>query len=243
MEAAVTLQEEISRAIESRDVDAILARFDNDADYVLIDQTRPPSEPLALHGRDAIGRSLRDIFAQDMRHEVQQFVVQGDHAAYVERCTYPDDSKVMVMSMLDLRSGRIVRQSSVQAWDESGTATPPRTQKRTFADADEVRTFEKGRVELLRMNGNDVSRAVFEPGWRWSQHVKPIAGTDLCTYTHFCYILSGTLGIRMADGSEFEAAQGETIRIAPGHDAWVVGEQTVVLLDWETSGDYAKDRD
>lgn len=238
----MTFQEELSSAIEHRDVDAILSRFDDEADYVFVDQTREPGEPLAVHGRDAIGRSLHDVFDQGIRHEVEEFVVQGDHAAYVQRCTYPDSSQDLIMSMLDLHSGRIARQYSIRIREEAVPAAPTRTQKRSFAEADEVRTFEKGRVELLRVDGSDVSRAVFEPGWRWSQHVKPIAGTDLCTYTHFCYILSGTLHVRMADGSEFEAAEGETIRIAPNHDAWVVGDEAVTLLDWEASGNYARSR-
>ncbi len=235
----MTLQEELVRAIEHRDVEAVLATFDEEADYELVDRTSPPSEPLRAHGRDAIGRTLHDLFDRAVRNEVEQFVVQGDHAAYLQRCTYPDGSQALITAMLDLRSGRIVHQSGIRARD-GGTSAPVRTRTRTFAEADEVRTFEKGRLELLRGNGSDVARAVFEPGWRWSRHVKPIAGTELCTYAHFCYILSGTLHVRMADGSEFEATKDETIRIAPHHDAWVVGDEPVTLLDWETSGDYAR---
>ncbi len=105
---------------------------------------------------------------------------------------------------------------------------------------DEVRKFEKGKVELVNIGGGTVGRFIAEPGWRWSKHVKPIAGTEWCQAPHFQYMISGTLHIKMADGSEFDLGPGDTALIPPGHDGWVVGEEPVVAIDWSGLGDYAK---
>ena len=79
----------------------------------------------------------------------------------------------------------------------------PQAEHRTFASPDEVRTFERGRMELVEIGGGHVGRLVLEPGWRWSEHVRPIAGTDWCEAPHFQYHASGTIRIQMADGTEF----------------------------------------
>ncbi|TDQ51507.1 nuclear transport factor 2 family protein [Actinorugispora endophytica] len=235
----MSLQEELRHAIEDRDADALVAKFTDDADYTMIDQTRPPSAPMRLHGRPEIEQTLREVFSRDMTHQLEQCVVEGDHAAYVERCSYPDGTKVMSMSMLDLRDGRIVRQSTVQAWDEAETAEG--AECRGFDDADEVREFGNGRLEVLNIGGREIDRAVFQPGWRWSENVKPIAGTDLCMFSHFGHVMSGTLHVRMADGTEIDCGPGDVMRVAPGHDAWVVGDEAVTIVDWEQGkGDYAK---
>jgi hypothetical protein len=105
---------------------------------------------------------------------------------------------------------------------------------------DETRTFEKGKLELINMGGGAIGRLSLEPGWRWSKHVKPIAGTDLCEAPHFQYHVSGRLHILMADGSEFEAGPGEVTSLPSGHDAWVVGNEPVVTVDWYGASNYAK---
>jgi hypothetical protein len=105
---------------------------------------------------------------------------------------------------------------------------------------DETRTFEKGKLELINMDGGAIGRLSLEPGWRWSKHVKPIAGTDLCEAPHFQYHVSGRLHILMADGSEFEAGPGEVTSLPSGHDAWVVGNEPVVTVDWYGASNYAK---
>jgi hypothetical protein len=114
------------------------------------------------------------------------------------------------------------------------------TEHRTFAKADEVRTFPNGRAEILKVGGADLGRLVFQPGWRWSKDVKPIAKTKSCEAPHFQYHVSGRLGIRMDDGTEFVAEPGDVTSLPSGHDAWVVGNEPVVVVDWFGASRYAK---
>lgn len=113
---------------------------------------------------------------------------------------------------------------------------------RGFDDADETRTFAKGWLELVRFGGSTVGRMTFEPGWRWSECLGPVAGTRLCQAAHLGYVLSGRMHVVMDDGASGEAGPGDAFIIAPGHDAWVVGDEPVVLLDFEGVGDYARER-
>ena len=113
-------------------------------------------------------------------------------------------------------------------------------EQKTFTVPDETRTFERGRVEIVRVADSDIGRLTLEPGWRWSNHVKPIAGTDLCEAPHFQYHVAGTLRIEMADGSRFDAVPGQVTALPSGHDAWVVGDEPVVVVDWWGASDYAK---
>jgi quercetin dioxygenase-like cupin family protein len=113
-------------------------------------------------------------------------------------------------------------------------------EQKGFRTPDEVRTFQKGNAQLLNMNGGVIGRLTLEPGWRWSQHVKPIAGTEWCEAPHFQYHVSGRLHIVMSDGKEFEAGPGDVTMLPSGHDAWVVGDEPVVLIDWAGASDYAK---
>src|SRR5438874_13590678 len=110
----------------------------------------------------------------------------------------------------------------------------------TFSSPAEVRSFPKGRAEILNIGGGVVGRLVFEPGWRWSEHVKPVAGTELCEAPHFQYHVSGTLHVVMGDGAEFDARPGEVTALPSGHDAWVVGDEPVVVVDWCGASDYAR---
>jgi hypothetical protein len=111
---------------------------------------------------------------------------------------------------------------------------------KTFKMPDEKREFPGGRADLVNIAGGTVGRLSFDPGWRWSKDVKPIAGTELCEAPHFQYILSGRVGVRMADGTEFEAGPGEVVVIEPGHDGWVVGDETAVAIDWGGAHVWAK---
>jgi mannose-6-phosphate isomerase-like protein (cupin superfamily) len=95
----------------------------------------------------------------------------------------------------------------------------------------ETRQFPKGKVEVVSFGDNTVGRATFEPGWRWSEHVKPIAGTDSCQAHHVGYIVSGRMAIKMDDGTEFEMGPGDAYDIPPGHDGWVVGNEPYVGID------------
>jgi hypothetical protein len=114
------------------------------------------------------------------------------------------------------------------------------TEQKSFDKPDETRSFEHGRLELLNIGGAEIGRLVLEPGWRWSEHVKPIAGTELCEAPHFQYHVSGTLGALMADGTELVIGPGEVTSVPEGHDAWVIGDEPVVIVDWFGASEYAK---
>jgi hypothetical protein len=105
---------------------------------------------------------------------------------------------------------------------------------------EEVRKFDKGKVELVNVAGATIGRATFEPGWKWSTCVKPLAKTNSCQAAHFGYQVSGTLTTRMDDGTEKTSKAGDLLNIPPGHDAWVVGNEAVVFLDFQGMVDYAK---
>lgn len=113
-------------------------------------------------------------------------------------------------------------------------------EQRRFDTPDETRTFPFGRVDVVKIGGADIGRLTLEPGWRWSDHVKPIAGTELCEAPHFQFHAAGVLGIRMADGSELEAHPGDVTALPHGHDAWVVGNEPVVVIDWWGASNYGK---
>jgi hypothetical protein len=113
-------------------------------------------------------------------------------------------------------------------------------QKRRMSEADEVRTFDKGKLELVTLGGATFGRATLQPGWKWSTSVKPIAKTESCEAPHLQYHISGRLHVRMDDGSEQEFGPGELSQLPPGHDAWVVGDEPVVLIDISGMGEYAK---
>jgi hypothetical protein len=115
-----------------------------------------------------------------------------------------------------------------------------RTEHKTFSRPDEVRTFPHGRAEILGVGDAEVGRLVFEPGWRWSSDVKPLAGTSSCEAPHFQYHVAGKLAILMDDGTEIVAGPGDITSLPSGHDAWVVGDEPVVVVDWFGATNYAK---
>ncbi|AFY00138.1 cupin domain-containing protein [Bdellovibrio bacteriovorus] len=108
-----------------------------------------------------------------------------------------------------------------------------------FDSADEVREFPNGRLELVRFGEAVVGRATLQPGWRWSKSVKEIAQTDSCEAPHFQYHVSGVLRIKMDDGTEIDCKPGDVSLVPPGHDAWVVGDEPVVIVDFQGMVDYA----
>lgn len=217
------------RAVESADAEAMVAQYSDDARMEMIDRRTPPSAPTVLRGREEIGRALRDVCSREMTHEVLQCVSDGEHVAVTERCTYPGGGKVMSMAMLDLRDGRIVHESVVQAWDEGSADTP---QGARFDGAEQSQEFERGRMEVVSVGGRAVTRLTLMPGWRWSEHLRPLQGTDSCMRTHCGYMVSGALACRMDDGTEREFGRGDVVFIPPGHDGWVVGGETAVMIDW-----------
>ena len=113
---------------------------------------------------------------------------------------------------------------------------------KSFGKADEVREFPKGRLELVNIGGAAVGRATFEPGWRWATSVQPIAKTKSCEAPHFQYHVSGTLKVIMDDGTELECKPGDVSNLPSGHDAWVVGDEPVVVVDFQGMIDYARTR-
>jgi class 3 adenylate cyclase/quercetin dioxygenase-like cupin family protein len=112
--------------------------------------------------------------------------------------------------------------------------------RKRFDRPDEVRTVEKARIELVELGELAVGRAIFEPGWRWSEHVKPIVGTASCQVHHLGYVVSGHLHVEMTDGASMEVIGGDAFEIPPGHDAWVIGDEPWVSVDWAGRRLFAK---
>jgi quercetin dioxygenase-like cupin family protein len=102
-----------------------------------------------------------------------------------------------------------------------------------FTTADDVIEVPKARVETVQAGGQTFKRYTMEPGWRWSQHVKPIVGTDSCQVLHICYQIQGTMHTVLDDGSELEAHAGEVYVVPPGHDGWVVGDEPNIVITFE----------
>ena len=100
-----------------------------------------------------------------------------------------------------------------------------KAEQKSFGAPDETRTFEYGTLDLLQIGGAEIGRLTLQPGWRWSDHVKPLAGT---------------LHVVMADGTEFDARPGDVTALPQGHDAWVVGDEPVVVVDWFGASNYAR---
>ena len=109
---------------------------------------------------------------------------------------------------------------------------------RSFDAPDDVLRFERGKLELLKFGRGVVRRMTLEPGWRWSEHVRPFAGTELCESPRFQYHVSGRICVLMRDGTQAEFAPGDVTALSAGHDAWVVGDEPVVIIDWAGTVDY-----
>ena len=124
-------------------------------------------------------------------------------------------------------------------------ATPAGTvqmEKKSINSPDEIRTFDKGKVELTTFtNGTTIGRITLEPGWSWEKCVKPIVKTNSCEAPHTQYIISGHIKVVMDDGSEEQFGPGDTAVIPSGHNAWVVGNEPVIAVDFTGLADYAKE--
>jgi hypothetical protein len=114
------------------------------------------------------------------------------------------------------------------------------TELKHFDKPDEVREFPKGRVELVTIGGATIGRAIFEPGWRWSTSVQPLAQTKSCEAPHFQYHVSGVLHVLMDDGTQLDCKPGDVSLLPSGHDAWVVGDEPAVVVDFQGMVDYAQ---
>ena len=105
---------------------------------------------------------------------------------------------------------------------------------------DEVRTPDKTKVEIVRLEGFTIGRFTFEPGWRWSNCIMPIVKTDKCQLSHVGYVVSGRITVRMVDGTQKTIGAGESYTIPPGHDAWVEGNERFVGIEVMSADQYAK---
>ena len=114
--------------------------------------------------------------------------------------------------------------------------------RKSLDSPEETRSFEAGtgQLQLVNTDGGAVGRATFQPGWKWSTHVKPIAKTDSCQAAHVGYVISGRMKVVMDDGTADEFGPGDLIICPAGHDAWIVGNEPCVVIDWAGFGDYAK---
>ena len=116
----------------------------------------------------------------------------------------------------------------------------PGVESRDFTAPDETRTPDKTKVELVNLGGGQIGRYTFQPGWRWSECIKPVVGTDSCQVEHIGYVVSGGLHVEHSDGSEGDVKPGDVYRIAPGHDAWVTGKEPAVFVEFQGAASYAK---
>ena len=116
------------------------------------------------------------------------------------------------------------------------------TDLKSFDSPDDVLVFEKGRFELLRLGPMTIGRATYQPGWKWSQHVGPSAGTPLCEVEHVGLVISGRAAVRMRDGSERVLEPGTAFYVPPGHDSWVVGQEPYVSLHLMGAERYAREK-
>jgi class 3 adenylate cyclase len=112
--------------------------------------------------------------------------------------------------------------------------------RKRFDRPDEIRRVEKAHIELVELGELTIGRAIFEPGWRWSEHVKPIVGTESCQVHHLGYVVSGQLHIEMTDGASMDVMGGDAFEIPPGHDAWVIGDEPWISVDWAGRRLFAK---
>lgn len=111
---------------------------------------------------------------------------------------------------------------------------------KSYRQPDETVRFDHGSVNLMRVGSLTIGREILDPGWRWATHVQPIVGTDRCEFHHVSYVLSGRLAIESRDGELREVVAGDACDIAPGHDAWVVGDEPYVAIDFQGIEDFAK---
>jgi mannose-6-phosphate isomerase-like protein (cupin superfamily) len=105
-------------------------------------------------------------------------------------------------------------------------------EKKNFDTSDETKTSPNAKIDVVKVGGKTVTRSTFQPGWKWSKDIGPLAGSDACQAHHFVYIESGTMHVVAGDGTEVEMEAGDIVDIPPGHDAWVLDNDPVVLIDF-----------
>jgi hypothetical protein len=115
----------------------------------------------------------------------------------------------------------------------------PNIEGKNLSTPDETRTPDKTVIEVVHVTGAEIGRFTFQPGWRWSECIKPVVGTDSCQAEHLGYVLSGRIGVSHADGTKADLGPGDAYRIAPGHDAWVIGDEPFVGIELKSAATYA----
>jgi uncharacterized cupin superfamily protein len=115
-----------------------------------------------------------------------------------------------------------------------------RMERKNFDKPEETRSVDKGKIEIVKLGDTTAMRVRFEPGWRWSECVKPVVGTPSCQVAHLMHVVSGRMRVRMDDGAEVEFGPGDVGVIPPGHDAWIVGGEAFVGIDLQGGEAYAK---
>lgn len=117
-------------------------------------------------------------------------------------------------------------------------------ERKSLNSPDETNPAGRGKAEIVNLGGYTIMRFKAEPGWRWSEDVKPIVKTDSCQLKHIGVVISGRIKVRMNDGTEMEYGPGDAYSVSPGHDGWVLGDETAVGLEWSgTGGEFAKPRE
>ena len=111
---------------------------------------------------------------------------------------------------------------------------------RDFSSPDETRTPDKTKIELVNLAGGQIGRYTFQPGWRWSECIKPVVHTDSCQVEHVGYVVSGHLHLKHDDGTEQDFGPGMVYRIAPGHDAWNAGSEPFVAIEFQGAANFAR---
>lgn len=109
-----------------------------------------------------------------------------------------------------------------------------------FSSPDEVRQGDRYRAEIVNLANGPVARMILQPGWRWSEDIKPIAGTRWCEAPHQQVLITGRMHVVMANGEELDLGPGTVSSLPEGHDAWVVGNEPVVAVDWYGASIWAK---
>ncbi|MGE0057108.1 MAG: cupin domain-containing protein [Dehalococcoidia bacterium] len=116
----------------------------------------------------------------------------------------------------------------------------PGVEARNFSSPDETRAPDKTLIELLSIAGGQIGRYTFQPGWRWSECIKPVVHTDTCQVDHIGYMISGSLHLEHEDGTKQDIVPGMVYRIAPGHDAWNAGSEPAVVVEFQGAANFAK---
>jgi quercetin dioxygenase-like cupin family protein len=110
-----------------------------------------------------------------------------------------------------------------------------------FSTPDDIRRPDPTvAIEIVKMAGGEIGRYTFQPGWRWSEHVKPVVGGDACMTDHVGYVVSGRMGIQTDDGATGEVTAGAVYHIPPGHDGWVIGDKPVVVVEFQGAASYGR---